>query len=95
MSGNTNSGRGGISIGLVCEILRLQSKGMGPYSTAQRLKMSFRTVKRVYSGKHRHCAAAREILAAEPKSRRCPGCGGLVAEWPCLLCAARKNARRH
>lgn len=91
MGGNGNSGRGGISIGLVAEVIRLQRKGLGPYSTAHRLGISYRTVKRVFDGKHRHLRKANELLDQNQGSRRCRGCGGWVSEWPCRVCELRRG----
>ena len=40
-------------------------------------------------------ALADDIFSqARRAARRCPGCGGLVFQWPCLLCAQRERQHR-
>lgn len=34
------------------------------------------------------------LAAAKARATRCPGCGGLVYQWPCLTCEGRARAER-
>lgn len=48
------------------------------------MRLSYTTVHEIASGKYRTESA--ELRA---RSERCPGCGGLIYQTPCVLCMAR------
>jgi hypothetical protein len=82
--GGPGSGRGGLSIDVVCRAEKLLEAGWGPYRVARTLELGITTVYRIKAGAHFLQLAMDELVAV-----RCQGCGGLVLELPCRLCAMR------
>ncbi|WP_428303884.1 hypothetical protein [Lacipirellula sp.] len=52
---------------------------------ARQLGIGERTVRVIKSGTH-----FTQVFRDELKHWRCPGCGGLVEKFPCMLCEMRK-----
>ena len=55
---------------------------------AIRCGISIGTVKRIASGEREPFEDPGPVVPS--KGERCPGCGGLITETPCRLCATRK-----
>jgi hypothetical protein len=80
-------------------VLRLYSRGMTLRTIARRTGVSLSTVVRLTRASGRR---PREMVLPDdpPPSydptllRRCPGCGGRVYVWPCLLCLIRERRAR-
>ncbi len=88
---------------LVELIRRLLALGWSQRLIARQTRASFATVSRIATGKWKPCPQTRPGIAVETlrcseseeqallelSATRCPGCGGRVYRWPCLLCEVR------
>lgn len=77
-------------------VLRLFARGHTLRTIARRAGVSLSTVIRLTRVSGRRPTQA--LLADDPPPgydpallRRCPGCGGRVYVWPCLLCLIREQ----
>jgi CENP-B N-terminal DNA-binding domain len=75
-------------------VRKYQEQGFSQREIARRFNISLLTVHRILRGQW-HPVDEREDPHWEEKLRaeRCPGCGGLVYQWPCLACELQ--ARKH
>lgn len=80
-------------------VLRLYARGHSLRTIAKRAGISVSTVVRLTRSAGRRPAQA--LLPDDPPPgydpallRRCPGCGGRVYVWPCLLCLIRERKAR-
>lgn len=83
--GGPGSGRGGLSRETVREVQHLLKRGWTAERVARQLEIGATTVKKIRAGEH-FLQLQMDIEAYE----RCPGCGGLLAVKPCVLCELRK-----
>jgi hypothetical protein len=80
-------------------VLRLYSRGLALRTIAKRAGISLSTVFRLTRASGRR---PREMVFSDDPPpgydpallRRCPGCGGRVYVWPCLLCLIRERRAR-
>ena len=61
----------------------LLARGCSQREVARRLGLSRKTVWNLLHG--------RRGEASSRASCRCPGCGGLLSQWPCVLCRTRRH----
>lgn len=80
-------------------ILKLHRAGWPARHIARRVGVSDMTVRRVVRGVWKPppvalCEDDDPFREFRLLARRCPGCGGLVYQWPCLTCEMRAKAER-
>jgi len=76
-------------------IRRLLDAGWRQCEIARELALSPVTVCRIANGTRRACDIEDDPFAElKLAAQRCPGCGGLVYQWPCRTCALRARAER-
>jgi hypothetical protein len=69
----------------------VEEPGLSHEEVARRCGVSRSTVQRIWEGSiHRPPVIVLERL---PSPRRCPDCGGLCSDWPCVLCEMRRRNR--
>jgi hypothetical protein len=80
-------------------VLRLYARGHSLRTIAKQAGISVSTVVRLTRSASRRPAQA--LLPDDPPPgydpallRRCPGCGGRIYVWPCLLCLVRERRAR-
>jgi hypothetical protein len=76
-------------------VRKLHRQGFSQRRIARRIQISPLTVYRIVHGQW-HPVNEREDPHWEQKLRaeRCPGCGGLVYQWPCLACELTAQRQR-
>ncbi len=73
----------------VVEIL-LQNPGISFPEAARRTGVSEPTVRKIWEGDISRPPVV--VLQRLPKPRRCPQCGAMCVDWPCVLCEMKRRA---